>query len=448
MRLLLLTIFSCITLSAADVWDKLDPDADKVAGTRTEKAYAELQLKAPATPIIVAVIDSGVDIAHEDLQGHIWINEKELRGNPGVDDDGNGYIDDFNGWNYLGSKDGKKQVDYGTLEMTRELARMLLEKSKGTFDPKNEAYFLQVRQAYVDGFQFRDNKFNYDMEFDESSIIGDDPTRLDDIGYGNNNVIPRGCDHGTHVSGIIAAVRGNGIGIDGQCAWVKIMPLVVVPEGDERDKDVANAIFYAVNNGAKIISCSFGKGFCSPQYHYVEKAILYAESKNVLIVHAAGNDSSDLRTTANFPNPFIKENNKSRHYSNWIEVGASSKTIGKAMIAYFSNYSPTQVDIFAPGEDVYSLFPHNQYMSLDGTSMAAPEVSGVAALVWTQYPQLSAADLRTVLLRTSHQYPTTEVMSPDHKTLVHLADLCISGGIVDAYAALTYLRDTKGIVIP
>lgn len=518
--LLLLPLLTALSGAEAQ-WDHGDPDKDGVEGTRTGKVYAELKPKAPVQPVIVAVIDSGVDINHEDLRERIWVNPKEKSGKIGVDDDKNGYVDDLYGWNFLGSKDGKQQVDHNTLEVTREYARLIAAKAAGTLPAADEEYFTRVERAYFRGrtesmqqfmgmaamsLQYDQmmgelrklglrqstpeavadlaranpkakgpaamiNRFaaqgmsgdkvrravhemangllyHYDLAFDASAIIGDDPGKIDEVGYGNNSVAVQEAYHGTHVAGIIGATRGNQKGIDGQCEWVRIMPIVAVPDGDERDKDVANAIRYAVDNGAKIINGSFGKAF-SPQREAVEAAARYAESKGVLIVHAAGNDGSDIDEADNFPSPVARTGAKPYRYSNWIEVGASTRNPGRDMIAEFSNYGKVTVDLFAPGDGIRSTIPGNGYTEEQGTSMASPQVAGVAALVWSQYPRLTAAEVRAVLLTTVRTYPNLKVRKPGGGSdLVGLDQLCLTGGVVDAYQALAYLEANKGKVKP
>src|SRR5262245_21726272 len=207
--------------------------------------------------------------------------------------------------------------------------------------------------------------------------------------------------HGTHVAGIIGAIRGNGIGIDGIAPSVTFMMIRTVPDGDERDKDVANAIRYATDNGAQIISMSFGKAF-SPYKEAVDDAVKYADAHGVLMVHETGNDGEDLSKSKNFPNPTYMDGG---HPINWIEVGASSWKGGENLPATFSNFGQQQVDLFAPGVDILSTVPGNQYERDSGTSMAAPVVTGVAALVMSYYPNLSAADIRKILLASTQRYP-------------------------------------------
>ncbi|MEK7414000.1 MAG: S8 family serine peptidase [Planctomycetota bacterium] len=493
-------------------WGLGDPDQDHVEGTRTSRAYAELNLKPPAQPIIVAVIDSGIDITHPDLKPVMWTNQREADGKPGVDEDGNGFIDDVYGWNFLGSRDGKKMIVAGTMEVTRELARVrkLVADKKATPEqleeltkletqyaeerdehaqglirltsstaiaselinalvaqgltdptpagvaaftptkPSGEIYKQMYRRFSRDGTsaadlrkQLEEERSNldiqFDLEFDESAIIGDDPTKLDERGYGNPNIDkdPHGF-HGTHVAGIIGAVRGNGVGIDGHCAWVQVMSVRAVPNGDERDKDVANAIRYAVDNGAKIINMSFGKSL-SPNKAYVDDAFRYAAAHDVLLVHAAGNDGKNCDFEPHFPNQIALDTSTGERFENVLEVGASSPKRDK-LAASFSNYGQRNVDLFAPGADIPSTVPGGGIEPSSGTSMAAPTAAGVAALVWTQHPELSAVQLRRALIDNVRRYPGLRVVQPGSRsTRVLFETLSASGGVIDAWQTLRAL---------
>ncbi|MCU0418344.1 MAG: S8 family peptidase [Cyclobacteriaceae bacterium] len=496
-------------------WFLLDPETDNVQGTSTEKAYTQLLKDRPAKKVIVAVIDSGVDIEHEDLQGKIWKNEKEIAGN-GMDDDQNGYVDDVHGWNFIGGKNGNVSVD--THELTREYNRLkkkwgavdttrleknqvadyqsfvaLKRKFEALRDKNREQYQLYANayanlkksidtlrhelqteeltaealkaytpesielkfaKGYVNHFltqtgseaglmehleQLRAGaeyyqpiaEYAYNDQFDPRAIVGDDPANLNERGYGNNDVRGPDAQHGTHVAGIIAANRQNDAGIKGIADPVIIMPVRAVPNGDERDKDVANAIRYAVDNGARIINMSFGKSY-SPQKEAVDAAVQYAESKNVLLIHAAGNDGDNNDVDKNYPNPFLLNGQVAK---NWIEVGASSWGADEDFVASFSNYGKKSVNIFAPGVEMYSTIPGSQYEVLQGTSMASPVVAGVAALVLAYYPELTAVDLRKVILDSSRQFDNLEIVKPGGGR-ARFSDLSTTGGIVNSYEAL------------
>jgi subtilisin family serine protease len=278
--------------------------------------------------------------------------------------------------------------------------------------------------------------YHLDGSRDPSAIIGDDPTDLHERGYGNPQINGENAYHGTHVAGIIGALR-DGQGAEGICPWVRLMPIVAVPDGDERDKDVANAIRYAVDNGARIICCSFGKGW-SPDQSVVDAAARYAEAKGVLIVHAAGNEGTNLDVTPHYPIPWTHDDDGTRrHLTTWIEVGASGPEAGRELAAEFLNYGSESVDLFAPGVEIPSSVPGGGVGNASGTSMAAPTVAGVAALVWSQHPELSASELRERLLRTARRYPSVIVKRPGDGSLVQFSTLSHSGGIVDAWAALS-----------
>ncbi len=525
-------VFNLAVISSANAqeapknWFNLDEKADKTRGVSAEKAYTELLKKKKANkkkPVIVAVIDSGVEPDHPDLKKVMWVNTKEKAGN-GIDDDKNGYIDDINGWNFLGSKDGKSNVNSQTLEVTREYVRLgkkfanasesdkasadykLYLKVKGEFekgkaqnagggggvspelaamlktmyknsipalekalntkeltedkvkvlDTKGDAeldkakgFYMQMvangitsekqlneaLDAEVAKNNSSEKNYQYDDTFNSSTVVGDNPDNLQEKGYGNNNVEGPEAFHGTHVAGIIAAVRQNGEGIDGVADNVVIMSLRAVPDGDERDKDVANAIFYAVDNGAQIVNMSFGKGY-SPQKSYVDEAVKYAEKKGVLLIHAAGNDGKDLdnKDNNNFPNAYYLSGGKA---TNWLEIGASSwKAESKNLPANFSNYGQTKVDIFSPGVDLYSTVPDAKYGNASGTSMACPAAVGVAALVLSRYPKLTAVELKNILMESSVKYKDVEVRRPGKGDAVKFGELSVSGGVINAYEAL------------
>lgn len=500
-------------------WFNLDPVNDKVNGVSTEKAYGEILKGKTSQKVIVAVIDSGIDIEHEDLRDVLWINEGEIPDN-GIDDDGNGYIDDVYGWNFLGAKDGQN-VGKETYEITREYKRLRViyeGKTADDFKKKEQkgfAYWLEVKETFeqvaneangqnmmLKNIQSQLNRFNklfeaylyteevtydliqkidssdptilfgkdiltqiyamtdstmvltelialldkdieqisedaeyrYNLDFNPREIIGDDYDNLSQVGYGNNDVIGKGTDnfHGTHVAGIIAAKRGNDLGIDGVADNVAIMALRAVPDGDEYDKDVANAIRYAVDNGARIINMSFGKAY-SPNTAYVYEAIKYAEKKGVLLVHAAGNSAADNDEQPNFPNDYI---GRKKTMPNWIEVGASSWGGEGNYIGNFSNYGKKNVDLFAPGVKIYSLAPGDAYEDAQGTSMASPVAAGVAALVMSYYPDFSADQVKDILMKSVRSLNNLKVSQPGSGEEVLFKELSVSGGIINAYEAL------------
>lgn len=502
---------SSIKEEEPNLWSQLDLDDDKVPGTSTEKAYALMDLKAPTAPVIVAVIDSGVDVKHPDLAGMIWVNEKEATGLPGIDDDSNGYIDDVNGWNFIGNKDGTN-LGSSNLEYTREFARMKKLSETRSLTPEEMAYFSELDSLYttektnadavlikytqvqadylaalkllkesglseetaeavnahmaktpeeeaakiillaslnrnrnagvlkeiVEYYSAKVN-FHLNADFDPSQVIGDNPDDLSERFYGNNDVRGIGAEHGTHCSGIIGALRENGVGLKGQSNFLKIMPIRAVPDGDERDKDIANAIRYAVDNGATVISMSFGKQY-SPGKEAVDAAVAYASEKGVLLVHAAGNSSANIDVAKNFPTAQMKTGTLA---DNWIEVGASSISPDANLPADFSNYGQKAVDLFAPGKDIYSTTPDGTYSVYSGTSMATPEVAGIAALILSQRPELTGQQVKKLLTSTVTTFPTLMVNQPldgaGEPKMVPFSSLSSTGGVVNTLRALKAL---------
>lgn len=264
-------------------------------------------------------------------------------------------------------------------------------------------------------------------------IVKDNYNDINDRYYGNPDVMANTPFHGTHVSGIIAAARNNGLGIDGIADNVRIMMVRAVPDGDEHDKDIANAIRYAVDNGAKVINMSFGKSF-SPEKKWVDDAVKYAQSKGVLLVHAAGNEGSNIDTTDNFPTPVYKNN--SGRASNWITVGASGDPKAGGLVANFSNYGKKEVDVFAPGVKIYSSIPGgNTYGNAQGTSMASPVVAGVAALILEFYPNLTPEQVKYIIMNSAVKF-TVKVSTPTTNANATLSDLSVSGGVINAYEAI------------
>jgi subtilisin family serine protease len=475
-------------------WSHLDLTKDTVPGMSVDRAYAELLKGKKASKIIVAVVDSGIDIEHEDLKGQIWTNSKEIAGNK-KDDDKNGYIDDIHGWNFLGDADNEqlemtrlvKKGDDGSEQYRAAVAEF--EKDKADLMPKKEQvdmilaadkaisehlkktnYTLEEVRAikatneslsqsqqiivYIMS-QFKDkkefdsnikefkdqvyNQLNYNLnpEFDGRKIVGDNPYDINDKKYGNNNVIGPKKDsgrHGTHVAGIIGAIRGNNKGGDGVASsYVKIMALRAVPNGDEYDKDIALAIRYAVDNGAKVINGSFGKNY-SPQKQWVFDAIKYAESKDVLFIHAAGNDAKNIDMSPNFPND---ANGTSPEYAdNVLTIGALNYEYGASLMADFSNYGKENVDIFAPGVKIYATTPNNTYEYLQGTSMASPNVAGVVALIRAFYPKLSASQVKHIIMDSGTPLETVFNLAGSNGEQSNFSAISKSGKIVNAYNAL------------
>ena len=274
-------------------------------------------------------------------------------------------------------------------------------------------------------------KFQYNLDYNPREIVGDNYNDPHEFGYGNNNVAGPDASHGSHVAGIIAASRGNGIGLDGVADNVKIMAIRVVPDGDERDKDVANAIRYAVDNGANIINMSFGKGYKWDK-DVVNEAVLYAQDHNVLLVHAAGNSAQDNDVTANYPNDSL---GGGVFANNWIEVGASQPS-KKALATDFSNYGQRNVDVFAPGQSIYSTIPNNGYAYFNGTSMASPVCAGVCALIWSRNPSLTAKDVKMIVEASVNIYTHKVILPGTKKTKVAFPQLSNTGGLINAERTL------------
>lgn len=271
-------------------------------------------------------------------------------------------------------------------------------------------------------------------------IVKDDENNINDRNYGNNDVMTETPTHGSFCTGIIGAQRNNGIGVDGIADNVKVMMVRAVPDGDEHDKDIANAIRYAVDNGAQIISMSFGKDF-SPEKSWVDDAVKYAEEHDVLLVHAAGNDKKDVDTADNFPNPNYADGKGTSKV--FITVGASGDPANGGLVASFTNYGKKEVDLFAPGVDVYSTLPGSRYGKLSGTSFSCPIVAGVAALLLEYYPNLSARQLKYIIEKSVTPL-TEQVENPETLDKVHLSDLSKTGGLVNAYGAVKLAATITG----
>jgi cell wall-associated protease len=521
-------------------WMLLDAKKDKIAGMSVTQGYSLLK-KKKSNKVIVAVIDSGVDYLHEDLKEVMWVNAGEVPNN-GKDDDGNGYVDDINGWNFIGGRDGKN-VEHDNLELTRlyrDLSKKFDGKNGPFSDPEENKQFnlykavklsydekvgevkgtLKLYQPIYNDIKFvkdeiktrfnMDNatsaelggltvdqkdslskkietaktylsmgfasdlnelfeglkgavdyfngqmEYNYNLDYDPRNIVGDNYNNSSEKNYGNNDVKGPDASHGTHVAGIIAGKRFNNIGLDGIADNVQIMSVRVVPDGDERDKDVANGIRYAVDNGAKVINMSFGKAWVKDK-KVVDDAVKYAESKGVLLIHAAGNENTNIDEVTHYPCRAMEDGSL---VNNWLEIGAmgydfdikagdEEKPLPKSpkfkmIVGDFSNYGVKYVDVFAPGVDIYSTTPENTYAFFNGTSMAAPATSGVAAVLMSYFPNLTAAQVRDILIKSSTKYPKYKLKKPGTKDeLVMLSDLSASGGVVNLYNAIKLASKIK-----
>jgi subtilisin family serine protease len=524
---LLLTVFSFSSFAqgskkaSSQNWHLKDRK-EGFYGISLDKAYEFVKGKKSET-VVVAVIDSGIDTTHEDLRKNFWVNPGEIPGN-GIDDDGNGYIDDVHGWNFIGGKDGRnvKEDSYEAaryyhmyktkFEKVTDASKLNKEEQKmfkdwlrakddisKNIDP-NELFFIKrlypvmkrgdsiiakdLKKAEYNGHDLKTytpthpdaqatkeiilnisegNNGNFDITnrqiIDDlegelrkaeaidgppqnyrGDIVKDNPDDINDRFYGNNDIMANTPLHGTHVSGIIGALRNNGLGGDGVADNVRIMTIRAVPDGDEHDKDIALAIRYAVDNGARIINMSFGK-YYSPQKHWVDEAVEYAESKGVLFVAAAGNEGFMADTMPHFPNPIL---NNGRKVSNWIMVGASGDPSNGGLIASFSNYGKNEVDVFAPGVNIYSTIPGgNTYGNLSGTSMASPVTAGLAAMIWSYFPKLSAQQVKEAIEKTAIN-PGTKVEQPKTGKMADLSEMSKTGGIINAYEAIKMASQLAG----
>lgn len=496
---------SLLPRRAPDRWWHLETLEGGVPSTDLDGAHALLAGRAPAREVVVAVIDGGVDVQHEDLDDVLWVNGDEVPGN-GLDDDRNGYVDDVHGWNFIGGADGR-HVHHDTYEMTRlhaacvggaaaggtprpgpdlcaevaaayeaereeltGLARQIEQiqqiypilvgilgaavgaeptlENVGELvpaDPRTaeaRSIFLQLAAAGIDEELLAEeaeqvgNRLRYglDTDFDPRPVVGDDYGDPTERYYGNGDVEGPDPSHGTAVASVVAAERDNGVGIDGAAgAGVRLMIVRAVPEGDERDKDVANAIRYAVDNGADVVNMSFGKDF-SPYREVVEEAIRYADARGVLMVHASGNDGADLRGSRNFPSPAYADGSSP---ALWIEVGASAWQTPDSLAASFSNYGAGQVDVFAPGVAIRAAAPDDDYEPSDGTSVAAPVVSGIAGLLLAYFSDLDAAGARRLILETATDMSRQDVARPGgEEGIVPFGELSSTGGVVNAAAAV------------
>lgn len=480
-------------------WSHLDIQKDTIPGMSVDKAYAELLKGKKGVKVIVGIVDSGVDIEHEDLKSVLWTNPKEIANN-NIDDDKNGYVDDIHGWNFLGNI-VKEQMEYERIIANKNLvsestyaeakaindkkvAKSLTNKSrfeKMLADATNadEAmakhfgkpnYAIDALKALqttdetlarsqnillqVNAYELTVSEFKAEIQkeidtetkllegsnlnVDYRTVLGDKPFDISDTKYGDNKVIgPQPLKehllHGTHVAGIVSQTRNNEKGGDGIADNVEILVVRAVPDGDEYDKDIALGIRYAVDNGAKVINGSFGKSF-SPQKNWVDDAIKYAESKDVLIVHSAGNDNKDIDISDTFPND--SNDKKTEFANNMITVGALNFENNANIVADFSNFGKFNVDVFAPGVKIYATAPNNSYRLLQGTSMAAPNVAGVAALIRSYFPKLKANQVKQILMDSGIAITKDVIVAGNPKDVRPFANLSKSGKVVNAYNAL------------
>jgi subtilisin family serine protease len=506
----------------ATFWHWKDLEKDGVHGVSLFKAQQLLKdLKLKPTPIIIAVLDGGIDTTHPQIKPMLWNNPKEIPGN-GLDDDKNGYLDDVHGWNFLGNAAGeninkasdeksriyhryknefkqdkldsaawdlKKKQDFYTwqqaaaeivftdddaanlsfIKMARKavvkMGLILIKEIEDTnftteqletFQPigkltaDTKISYLRTMQAlgidrmsghhsivedlneYISGKDQSAVSIDTPPEDLRKKIIQDQYENFNDQYYGNNNITGPNAKHGTHVAGLAAGIVDTNFTKPNFSNPIQIMGVRVVPDGDEYDKDIALGIRYAVNNGAKIINMSFGKSF-SPEQAWVDSAIRYAASKDVLIIHSAGNESYDLNNKSVYPSPY--SNVFKDKASNMITVGASSDpVIAESLLTEFSNYGNKIVDLLGPGKKIYSSLPNQQYGFLDGTSMSAPILSHIAALVRAYFPKLSATEVKAILLQSNWKPndPNTLFPIPQTDQSIKLNDISGEGGIINA----------------
>lgn len=509
---LLLIIFS--SAIGQQNWHLKDYKKDKLVGISLNEAYDLLKKSGRTSqPVIVAIIDSGVDTTHSDIKNFLWTNPKEIPGN-GIDDDNNGYIDDIHGWNFLGNSKGEN-VDGETLELTRlykKYSEKFANKDRNQLLPEEQKeydQYLTIKEEYENTVNEKLANYNYlksldnritpiiiklkkaynidtlsteiiekmtkdsndtirnlakylllqnidlkalreqinylekeltikyNVNYDGRSIIGDDPANINDSIYGNNDIMGKSSDHGTFVAGIIGADRNNDNEAYGIADNVRFMVLRAVPGGDERDKDVALAIRYAVRNGAKVINMSFGKPY-SPEKHFVDDALRYAAKHKVLCIHAAGNDAENNDIATHYPSNYDKNGNPLTPY--WIDVAASNKYADVELPANFTNYGKKTVDLFAPGVSIYSIRPGNRFQSSNGTSAACPVVTGIAALIMSYFPELTTDEVYTILLKSVIKFKhKVNVPSKDNLgyfDVVKFTELSKTGGVVNAANAV------------
>lgn len=506
-------------------WYHKDFSSTNVYGVNTDNAYKFLESKGlKPKSVIVAVLDSGVEVDHPGLINNMWKNVNEVPNN-GKDDDGNGYIDDVYGWNFLGGKNG--DVDVDNMEVTRVVkkykpifegtdsavnkanqAKMPEEfamymKSKDIFNTKSmeakqafETYSMiqkmipnmisllggknltpevltsikptnpeeamaasvlsQLAQdpqmkgkspAEVQAFLEKEMKGaidyygpqatkQYDLNFDpRKELVGDNYDNYSEKNYGNNHYEGPDAQHGTHVSGIIAGYpHGKEVQYGVAYKVAKIMTVRAVPDGDERDKDVANAVRYAVDNGAKILNMSFGKPV-SPGKTVVWDAFKYAQDKGVLLVKAAGNENEDIAENVYYPTNYKNVSDAKPFIDNMIVVGASTND-NEFLRADFSNYNQKMVNVFAPGDKIYSTVPDGKYEYLQGTSMASPVVAGAAAVLLAYMPNLTPPQIIESFVKTANKSSVNAMIKSNTNNRFDL--ISESGGVIDVKKAAEY----------
>ena len=496
-------------------WYHKDFSTTKVYGVNTENAYKFFESKGlKPKSVVVGVIDSGVEVDHPGLVKNLWKNVNEVPDN-GKDDDGNGYVDDVYGWNFIGGKNGDVGVDNTEVARVVRQYKPFFEGDNAVQNKENQTkmssefdMYLKAKEIFTkksteaqqqfqfySGFQkeipgivatlngktltkenlasikpttqveyrnlailsnvaqdpavqgktpaevqaFLEKEIKealeyfepqatkqYDLNYDTRSIVGDNYNDINEKFYGNNHYEGPDAKHGTHVAGIIAGLPQGGEPQYGVAYKVaKIMTVRAVPDGDERDKDIANAVRYAVNNGAKVINMSFGKPV-SPGKEKVWEAFKYAQDKGVVLVHAAGNDNEDLELNDNFPTNFKSQTDEKPFINNMITVGASTND-SEALKASFSNFNKKMVDVFAPGDKIYSTVTDGKYEYLQGTSMASPVVAGAAAVLMSYMPNLTPSQVIESLKKSVNKRTTND-----------FGKYSEASGVIDVYKAAQY----------
>ncbi|WP_394757901.1 S8 family serine peptidase, partial [Flavobacterium sp.] len=323
----------------------------------------------------------------------------------------------------------------------------LYKKNSGNNELKKSIWFLRnmyrlgknLEVLKIDSLKIEEElKFTYNESFYDRIVLGDNELDLKDIHYGSNDMWSKSKKHyhGTIVAGILAANRVNKKGVKGFSDQIKIMAIKTTPNGgSENDKDVALGIRYAVDNGAKIINMSFGKTSClHPEW--IKEAILYAETHDVIVIAGAGNNSWDNDINTFYPIDYDEQTGK-EYCSNFIKVGGTTLDGNKYFLLPSTNYGNKTVDIFAPGYFLKTTDPNVGYSYRDGTSMASPIVSGVAALVRSYYPKLTASQVKQIILESGVAYDLN-VQVPGEKdgVLKPFREMSKSGKVVNAYNAL------------
>jgi dipeptidyl aminopeptidase/acylaminoacyl peptidase/subtilisin family serine protease len=430
---------------------------EQLQGANVQAALDLLKSRGltPSGPVIVGIIDSGADTTNISLKKAFWTNPGERP--DGRDNDGNGYVDDLHGWNFLGTKDGSFNMTSAGTEEYRQFKRLypkykhvtsrdsVAEKDRKEYDyyrrmrkaAKIDQYLLyyEIAQRSKENFdslslarlaEMEKNIYSIEHDKDKRLLMGDDMNDANDRYYGNPTLTIDGCEHGTFVAGIIGGDAIDDRRYSGIAEGVaQLMIVRASPDGDEYDKDVATSIRYAVDNGARVINISLGK-YESPQARMVNEAIRYALDHDVVVVHAAGNNGRNLDSVAVYP---AGTDRLGRFYENFIRVGSTDE---QGRIAEFSNYGVQQVHLYAPGTMIASVMPGNKYDLSQGTSLSAPVVSAIVALLRSYFPYLAAPQIRQLLQETAR--PLTSDLSP---LTSHL-----SPGTVDMLAAVRRLLDS------